>query len=109
MEIYMTKKYIINRLLELKPALTKEGFIIVGIFGSYAREDYTKNSDIDILYTLIDPHKFTKKNGGFGAFTKIREMKDFLANEFGKSIDFVEKSSLSRTGRKYILEDLVRV
>jgi len=105
----MTKKYIINKLLELKPALNKEGFAIVGIFGSYAREDYTQNSDIDILYTLIDPHKFTKKNAGFGAFTKIREMKDFLANEFGKSIDFVEKNSLTRTGKKYILEDLVHV
>jgi len=105
----MTKNYIINKLLELKPVFKKEGFIILGLFGSYAREDYTKNSDIDILYTLIDPHKFTKENGGFGVFTKIREMKEFLANEFGKSIDFVEKSSLSCTGKKYILEDLVNV
>ena len=105
----MTKNYIINKLLELKPALKKEGFKIVGIFGSYAREDYTSKSDIDILYTLSDPHEFSKKNGGFGAFTKIRETKEFLAKEFGKNVDFVEKSSLSRTGNKYILEDLVRV
>ncbi|MCF6244002.1 MAG: nucleotidyltransferase domain-containing protein [Sulfurovum sp.] len=105
----MTKNYIINKLLELKPTLKKEGFKIVGIFGSYAREDYTSKSDIDILYTLTDPHQFIKLNGGFGAFTKIREMKEFLAKEFGKNVDFVEKSSLSRTGKKYILEDLVSV
>ena len=36
-------------------------------------------------------------------------MKEFLAREFGKDVDFVEKSSLSRTGKKYILEDLVSV
>jgi len=105
----MTKNYIIHKLLDLKPTLTKEGFTIVGLFGSYAREDNTPSSDIDILYTLTDPHKFTKVNGGFGAFTKIREMKEFLAKEFGKDVDFVEKSSLSRTGKKYILKDLVSV
>ena len=101
----MTKNYIIKKLLELKPALKKEGFTIVGIFGSYAREDYSAKSDIDILYTLTDPHKFTKINGGFGAFTKIRETKEFLAKEFGKNVDFVEKSLLSRTGKKYILAE----
>ncbi len=105
----MTKDYVINKLVELKPRLKKEGFTIVGLFGSYAREDYNTNSDVDILYTLSDPHQFTKKNGGFGAFTKIREMKEFLAQELGKDVDFVEKNSLSRTGKKYILEDLVSV
>lgn len=105
----MTKNYILNKLLELKPILKNEGFTIVGIFGSYARGDYQNQSDIDILYTLTDPRKFTKINGGFGAFTKIKETKEFLAKEFGKNIDFVDKDSLSRTGEKYILRDLVNV
>lgn len=105
----MTKNDLIQKLLALKPTLKNEGFTIIGIFGSYAREDYTSNSDIDILYTLSDPHKFSKKYGGFGAFTKIRETKEFLAKEFGKEVDFVDGTSLSRTGKKYILEDLVSV
>lgn len=109
MEVGMTKNDLLQKLLALKPILKNEGFTIVGIFGSYAREDYTNNSDIDILYTLNDPHKFAKQYGGFGAFTKIREMKAFLANEFGKDVDFVDSTSLSRTGKKYILEDLVSV
>jgi len=105
----MTKNYIINKLLELKPMLKKEGFTIVGIFGSYARGDNSSQSDIDVLYTLADPHRFTKINGGFGAFTKIQETKELLAKEFGKNVDFVDKESLSRTGEKYILRDLVNV
>jgi predicted nucleotidyltransferase len=105
----MTKNDLIQKLLALKPILKKEGFTIVGIFGSYAREDYTTNSDIDILYTLVDPHQFSKKHGGFGAFTKIRETKEFLSREFGKDVDFVDSTSLSRTGKKYILKDLVSV
>jgi len=105
----MTKKIIIDKLILLKPKLEKEGVIIDGIFGSYARGDYRENSDIDILYSLKDPHKFTQINGGFGAFTKIKEIKDFLINEFDKDIDFVDKSSLSKTGEKYILGELVYV
>jgi len=105
----MTKHEIINKLTLLKPKLEKEGFMINGIFGSYARGDYTDNSDIDILYTLKDPHKFIKINGGFGAFSKIKDIKDFLVKEFAKNVDFVDKSSLSRTGEKYILGELVNV
>ena len=103
----MTKEEIIDKLVLLKPQLEKEGFIINGIFGSYARGDYRENSDIDILYSLKNPHKFTKINRGFGAFTKIKKMKDFLIDKFNKDIDFVDKSSLSRTGKKYILGELV--
>ena len=106
---HMTKNDLLQRLLILKPVLQKEGFSIVGIFGSYAREEQTQHSDIDILYTLVDPCQFSKRHGGFGAFSKIRETKEFLAKEFGKDVDFVDVSSLSRTGKKYILKDLVNV
>jgi len=105
----MTKEEIIDKLISIKPKLEKEGFIIYGIFGSYARGDYTNSSDIDIFYSLKDPHKFTQINGGFGAFSKIREVKDFLVDEFAKDVDFVDRSSLSRTGEKYILGELVYV
>jgi predicted nucleotidyltransferase len=105
----MTKSDVIEKLESLKPKLRKEGFEVVGLFGSFARGDFSDSSDVDILYTLINPHEFVEKNGGFGAFTKIREIKEFLSKEFGRSVDFVDKSSLSRTGKKYILGDLLSV
>ena len=102
----MTKHEILDKLRILMPKLREDGFIIVGLFGSFARGDYSEDSDIDILYTLEDAHKFAQRYDGFGAFTKIKETKDFLAKEFGKDIDFVDKSTLSRTGKKYILKDV---
>ena len=105
----MTKSDVIEKLESLKPKLRKDGFEVVGLFGSFARGDFSDSSDVDILYTLINPHEFVKKNGGLGAFTKIREIKEFLSTEFGRSVDFVDKSSLSRTGKKYILGDLLSV
>ena len=103
----MTKSDVIEKLESLKPLLKEEGFEIVGLFGSYARGDFNDNSDI--LYRLINPHEFVEKNGGFGAFTKIRETKEFLSKAFGQDVDFVDKSSLTRTGKKYILGDLLHV
>ncbi len=105
----MTQNELLQKLLVLKSELRKEGFEILGIFGSYARNKQTKQSDIDILYMLRDPKKFTKENGGFGAFTKIRQTKEFLQKELGKEVDFVDRSSLTRTGKKYILKDLIDV
>jgi predicted nucleotidyltransferase len=105
----MTKSDVIEKLESLKPRLKEEGFEVVGLFGSFARGDFSDSSDVDILYTLINPHEFVEKNGGFGAFTKIRETKEFLSDAFGRGVDFVDKSSLSRTGKKYILGDLLHV
>ena len=105
----MTQKEIIAKLEVLKPQLEREGFMIVGLFGSYARGDYDTESDVDILYRLIDPELFTKQHGGFGAFTKIRETKQFLERELACDVDFVEESSLGRTGKKYILGEVVYV
>ena len=48
----MDKETILARLKELKPQYEKEGFIIKGIFGSYARDEADESSDIDIAIEL---------------------------------------------------------
>ena len=105
----MNRNEVLQKLSTLKPLLREDGIVLLGIFGSYARNEQSDESDIDILYTLKNPRQFAKKHGGFGAFSKLREIKEDLTKVLGKEIDFVEKSSLSRTGRKYILEELVDV
>ncbi len=105
----MDKNDILKRLEVLKPKLEQDGITILGIFGSYARGDFSKDSDIDLLYEIENPSEFVKVNGGFGAFTKLVEIKEFLSCEFGKSVDLVAKSSLNEIGEKYILKDLVDV
>ena len=38
----MTKNEILQKLKELKPKYEEEGFLILGLFGSYARDEATE-------------------------------------------------------------------
>lgn len=102
----MSDERLISAIRESKEKLQNEGVTILGIFGSYARGDFTQESDIDILYEIPNPEEFARRNGGFGAFTKIEEIKESLGKTLGKKVDLTAKSSLDEVGRKYILRDL---
>lgn len=99
----MNKEEIINKLKELKPTYQKEGLEILGLFGSYAKDEQTKNSDIDIAYRL-DYDKFSQKYvGGFSKLVRIYEIKNELKSIFKKDIDFIPDSN------QKILKDLIHV
>ena len=91
-------------LQQAKEYYAKEGFNIVGFFGSYARGEATPQSDIDILYELNE--KFIQKYKGFLAFSRLSEIKEELKTLFGIDVDISAKSGLSRTAEKYIMKDL---
>ncbi|MGL5579920.1 MAG: nucleotidyltransferase family protein [Cetobacterium sp.] len=55
----------------------------MGLFGSYAREEETESSDIDIFV------KIEFKKGMYRNFCALQEE---LENTFGKKVDLVEKS-----------------
>ena len=59
----------------------------IGLFGSYAREQASADSDIDILVELDSPD-----------FQKIMELQIFLENCFSKSIDLLRIGPHLRTG-----------
>jgi len=98
---------IMSLLKHAKQKYANEGFNIVGIFGSYARDEATKESDIDILYELDE--SFIKHHQGFDAFARLTSIKQELKNLFGIDVDIAAKSGLSRTATKYIMKDLQRV
>jgi predicted nucleotidyltransferase len=98
---------ILALLKHAKKKYADEGFNIVGIFGSYARNEANKESDIDILYELND--KFITSHQGFDAFARLSSIKKELKNLFGIDVDIAAKSGLSRTAQKYIMKDLQRV
>lgn len=99
---------IILKLKEIKPIYEKEGMKLIGIFGSFAKNSATENSDIDILYEL-DTKKFYERNKGFKSFLRIKEIKEELQNIFKRDIDLCAKSGLSNTGEKYILGNTIYV
>jgi len=100
------QEQIFTKLKELKPLYEKDGFIILGVFGSYARDEADEKSDIDILYKL-DTDKFLSKYSGFKAIKKLLEIKREIANTFKKDVDIADISTLSKTGKKYILNEVV--
>ena len=97
----------LQKIKELKKKLGQEGFTILGVFGSSARDDSRQNSDIDILYevnqTFLDQYR------GFNGIARLEEIKEELRKELGREIDFSAKNSLSDLARKHILKDLIVV
>lgn len=93
----------IDKLIELKkiiiPILKKHKAIKAGIFGSYARGDYKKKSDVDILV------KLDKK---LDLFDVIRVKID-LENALKKKVDLVEYDVIRPELKKIILNEEVTI
>ncbi|WP_047396540.1 nucleotidyltransferase domain-containing protein (plasmid) [Cetobacterium somerae] len=72
-------------ILSVLKALDKKKYSIleIGLFGSYAKEEETDSSDIDIIV------KIEFKKGMYRNFCALQEE---LENTFGKKVDLVEKS-----------------
>lgn len=83
---------------KIKKILKRYKVVKAGIFGSYARGEETKKSDIDILVQL-------KKPLGF-AFVK---MQFELEKEIGKKFDIITYKSINPLLKKKILNEEVRI
>ncbi|OGY55472.1 MAG: hypothetical protein A2912_01515 [Candidatus Buchananbacteria bacterium RIFCSPLOWO2_01_FULL_40_23b] len=81
------------------PILKKNDITKAGIFGSYARGEQKKKSDIDILI------KFKGKKSMFDLVHVELELK----KKIGKKVDLVTYNSLHRLLKERILHDEVRI
>lgn len=104
----MNKDEIVSKLKTLRPKYKKEGFTILGIFGSYAKDSANEESDIDILYDL-DENIFLKKYEGFKAVSRLALIKDELKSVFHTDIDIADIKALNQVGKKYILAETIYV
>ncbi len=99
----LQKEEIILKLKELKPAYEKEGLILLGLFGSYAKNKQNNFSDIDIAYKL-DYNKFSKKyKDGFSKILRLDDIKKELQLIFKIKIDFVPNNN------NFLFEDIIYV
>jgi len=98
---------IIQTIKKMKHSLEDDGFIIDGIFGSYARDEAHKGSDLDILYHLEE--NFYERYKGFLGFKRLDEIKELIAKETKTKIDLAPKNNLSKTAQKYILSEVIYV
>lgn len=98
---------IIQKIQNLKMKYEKDGFIIIGVFGSFARGDFTTGSDIDILYELKDD--FYKKYPGFKTFPVLDRIEEDIEKELKHKVDLANVNALNEIGNKYILPEVVYV
>jgi predicted nucleotidyltransferase len=99
----MKKTDILQTLAEAKKKYQDEGFILLGLFGSHAKEVADEYSDIDLAYT-IEYDRFSQKyKDGFSKILRIDEIRKELEHTFHAKVDLVPDSN------KKILEGMIHV
>ncbi len=104
-----TLQQIKNTITTVNKSYKEEGFTIVGIFGSYARDTAKRHSDIDIAYTL-DFSTFNQKyQGGFAKLLRIEEIKNELQKLLHLKVDLSSVNSNNSKFNEKIKKDMVYV
>jgi len=98
---------ILQKIKNLKQKYEKDGFVIIGVFGSYARGEYNEDSDIDILYELKDV--FYKRYPGFKIYPVLDQIEEEIHEELRHRVDLANVNALNEIGNKYILPEVVYV
>ena len=78
----------------------KFGVIEIAIFGSYARCEQRKNSDIDIIVDFKE---------GWKTFDNYMDLKFYLEELFGKKVDLMIKSAINPRIKPFIIEEAIYV
>ncbi len=102
----MDKETII-KIKAVRQKYIEEGFVIEGVFGSFARGEENEESDIDIIFSCTDVS--FERYPGLSYFSLYERVKSELERALNRKIDLVDKNGLSEIGRKYILPEVVYV
>ncbi len=73
----------------------------MGIFGSFAKEQQTHDSDVDILIEI--------KKGTKNIHEIKKDLARFLAHSFGRSVDIAREKYLKPYARDAILNDTIYI
>jgi hypothetical protein len=93
------KSIVLKKLEAAAPAIrTQFGLTKIGIFGSYARGDQTRESDVDVLVDFAP---------GYATLRNFVALSDYLEALFRRNVDLLIESSLSPLIRPYIEQDVI--
>lgn len=96
------KTDILNYLLANKDFFRlKYNVIKIGIFGSYAREEQTEKSDIDIIVEFDENTE--------DLFDKKFELREYMMLQFNKNIDLCREGAIKPVFKPLILKDAIYV
>lgn len=99
------KEPILRYLKELKPKLEKEGITEIGLFGSFAKEEATIYSDIDIFVKTTD--EFCNKYIGFAALGFLEDLRQDIAKHFNKEVDLCDIMGVKEDKRAEFFEGAI--
>ena len=97
----MQKEQILAYLRTAKTRYAKEGVVIEGLFGSYARGDANEGSDVDVLVHVTSAFA---EHYGFSAIERLRHIQEEMSRELGIPVEFADESALGKTGQTFIVE-----
>lgn len=98
----MDKKEILDYLKDQKQFLNDEfGICKIGLFGSYSRDEFTQNSDIDIIFDVDHNQKFS--------MFKYLKLNKYLEESLHKKVDLVREEALKESLKKYVQKDVIYV
>ena len=101
-------KNILQKLKILQTEYKSIGFLLIGVFGSYSRNDHTNNSDIDILYDI--DKKFLIEYKGWEAISKLESIKDEIKSTLNIfNVDLASIDNNSSTFQNTIKNELTYV
>ncbi|MHA2227464.1 MAG: nucleotidyltransferase family protein [Candidatus Hodarchaeales archaeon] len=96
----LTKKKIIDFLEAERSFLMRTYHVnTIGLFGSYAREEQTETSDLDLLI------EFTKPISYFTLF----KLEDYLSEKLGVHVEIVTPDGLKELIKPIIMRDVLYV
>ena len=104
-----TLQNITSKISGIKTKYQDEGFEIVGIFGSYAKDSANKFSDVDIAYSINYDTFDQQFKGGFSKLLRIEEIKEELQKLLHAKVDLISLSSNNSKFKQNIYEDMVHV
>ena len=78
----------------------KFGVMEIAIFGSYARGQQKKDSDVDLIVDFKE---------GWKTFDNYMNLKFYLEELFGKKVDLVIKSAINPRIKPFIIEEAIYV
>ena len=95
-----TKRQILNFLSQNKKLFREKYHIVrIGLFGSYAREEQSLKSDIDLLVEFEDNTQ--------DLFEIKLQLKDFFKNQLGIEVDICREKYIKPRIKKAILKETV--
>ena len=96
----MNREEVIQKLKEVKPLLREEfGVVKIGLFGSVARGESSKESDVDILIEKEKPL----------SLIRFVRMKLLLEKRLGKKVDLISLEGLREELREEVEKEVIYV